>query len=136
MANAMLNNSDNQRTLWRITLPASKVHEGAVAKLQYHQNRLKVWENAREETKQKIKERGVILDESVLDEEHSKYSNSGRAPSVALDNLLVKDLNEANNKINEHKDRVSGFQSWVFFLENATGDLELTLSDYLYFFGK
>ena len=48
----------------------------------------------------------------------------------------MKDLNEANSKIQEHKDKVRAFQSWVEFLTAAKGDLELTLSDYLYFFGK
>lgn len=136
MAQTMLNNSDNQRTLWRITLPALEVLDGATRKLEFHQGRLDVWNNALEETKNKIKEKGVILDESVLAQEYSPFSNTGRPPGVALDNLLVKDLNEASNKIQEHKDKIRAFESWVEFLTAAKGDLELTLSDYLYFFGK
>ena len=136
MAQAMLNSPEALRTSWKITLDYNAVLDGAREKLEFHQNRLKVWEKALEDTKVKIRERGVILDESVLEQEHSVYSNTGRPPAVALDNLLVKDLNEANNKINEHKDKVRSFQSWVFFLSNANGLLDLTLSDYLYFFGK
>ena len=137
MAQAMLNNSDNQRTLWRITLPALEVLDGASRKLDFHLDRMKVWEDAREATKVKIKERGVILDESVLAQSaEALYSNSGRPPVAVIDNTLMKDLNEANSKIQEHKDKVRAFQSWVEFLTAAKGDLELTLSDYLYFFGK
>lgn len=136
MAQAMLNNSDKQRTLWRITLAAEKVLEGAKAKRDWHTQRLSVWEVARDATKVKLKTNGLVLDESVLDAEHSLYSNSGRPPGVAIDNTLLKDLNEANTKIQEHKDKLHAFESWVEFLEAATGDLELTLSDYLYFFGK
>ena len=137
MAQAMLNNSDNQRTLWRITLPALEVLDGASRKLDFHLDRMKVWEDAREATKVKIKERGVILDESVLAQSaEALYSNSGRPPVAVIDNTLMKDLNEANSKIQEHKDKVRAFQSWVEFLTAAKGDLELTRSDYLYFFGK
>ena len=136
MAQAILNNSDNQRTLWQITLSADKVLIGAHQKLAFHMERMKTWRVAREETKVKLKTNGLVLDESVLDTEYATYSISGRPPSVAIDNTLLKDLNEANAKVQEHKDKVRAFQSWVEFLEAATGDLELTLSDYLYFFGK
>jgi hypothetical protein len=137
MAQALLNNSDNQRTLWRITLPATKVLEGATKKLEFHKGRYDTWVKARDETKKKIRERGVILDESVLAESvEAMYSNSGRPPSAIIDNTLMKDLDEANRKIQEHKDKCRSFESWIEFLEAATGDLELTLSDYLYFFGK
>lgn len=136
MAQALLN-TDNMRTQWRVTLPADEVLDGAMRKLDFHNDRLKVWEKARDDTKIKLKTNGLVLDESVLEQEYvSTYSNSGRPPAVAIDNTLVKDLTEANNKIQEHKDKVRAFQSWVEFLSAAKDDLELTLSDYLYFFGK
>jgi hypothetical protein len=137
MAQALLK-SDNQRTLWNITMPAHEVLEGAENKLAFHKERLAVWEKARDETIAKIKSNGVVIDESVLNgtSQSSQYSNSGRAPSVMIDNELMTDLNETNTKINDHKDKVRGFDSWVQFLSRATDDLDLTLSDYLYFFGK
>lgn len=138
MAQAILNSSDNQRTLWRITMPAADVFQGAQDKLAWHQERLSVWEKARETTITKIKSNGVVIDESVLNgiPEKSSYSNSGRNPSVMIDNELMSDLNETNSKIAEHKDKVRSFESWVQFLGRAEGELDLTLSDYLYFFGK
>jgi hypothetical protein len=138
MANAMLNSSEKMRTTWKITMPAIDVLAGANEKLSWHKTRLGVWENAREKTKQKIRENGIVIDESVLEDMSltSTYSNSGRAPSVTVNAELVRDLNETNSKIVEHKDKVDAFESWVQFLESAKDDLELTLSDYLYFFGK
>jgi hypothetical protein len=136
MANGLLN-SDNLRTTWKVKTAAANVYVAAQEKLAYHQGRLQVWEAARDETINKIKSNGVVIDESVLnDMGSSTYSNSGRQPGVSVNTELVRDLNEANQKITEHKDKVRAFDSWVQFLSSATGDLELTLSDYLYFFGK
>ena len=138
MAQAILNSNENQRSLWRITMPAANIFQGAQDKLAWHQERLSIWEKARDTTIIKIKSDGVVIDESVLNgiPEKHLYSKSGRNPSVMIDNELMTDLNETNSKIAEHKDKVRSFESWVQFLERAEGDLDLTLSDYLYFFGK
>ena len=118
-------------------MPAASIFQGAQEKLAWHQGRLSVWETAREDTINKIKAGGIKVDESVLNgTAQSSYSNSGRNPSVVIDNELMTDLNETNTKINTHKDMIRSFESWVQFLGRAEGDLDLTLSDYLYFFGK
>ena len=137
MANALLN-SDNLRTTWKIKIKAADVHVAALMKLDYHNERVLVWEEAREKTIENIKANGVVIDDSVLNDlgVSSTYNNSGRQPGVSVNTELVRDLNEANQKITEHKDKVRGFESWTQFLAAAEGELELTLSDYLYFFGK
>ena len=136
MASNLLS-SDNLRTSWKIKMPAANVYVAAQEKLEFHKERLAIWEEARSATIETIKSNGVVIEESVLNDfGTSTYSNSGRQPGVSVNSELVRDLNEANTKITEHKDKVRAFDSWVQFLSSATGDLELTLSDYLYFFGK
>ena len=136
MANALLT-SDNLRTTWKVKTAAANVYVAAQEKLEFHKDRLKIWEEARSATIETIKSNGVVIEESVLNDfgATSTY-NGGRQPGVSVNTELVRDLNEANQKITEHKDKVRAFDSWVQFLSSATGDLELTLSDYLYFFGK
>lgn len=136
MASALLN-GENLRTTWKVSLPSYDVLDGAERKLDWHRERLAVWEKARDQTMVKIRENGVVFDESVLaGDTSSLYSNSGRAPAVTVNSELIRDLNETNSKIAEHKDKVRSFESWCQFLASAEGNLDLTLSDYLYFFGK
>lgn len=71
MAEALLRNVDQQRTYWIIKLPVGKVLESAREKAKWHGGRLYVWEETREKTKENLRTKGLVLDESVLQQEHS-----------------------------------------------------------------
>ena len=51
---------------------------------------------------------------------------------------LQVDLNAYQNKIHEHKQKLTDYQTWVFIFDSQsqTNILELSKDDYLYFYSK
>src|SRR5687767_2171867 len=104
----------SERSSWEFPYPADKLHAAASTKVEFHQERLAAWEQARDDTMTKIKESGLQIDESVM-EDYGKlsYSNSGRRPGVTIDDEMLRDLNESVRKIEEHKGFIADYEAWV-----------------------
>lgn len=120
------------RNEWQVERKSEDVQSAAKAKLDYHSERLEFWNNKQSEVMDKIKEDGLSVSETLS----NMASNVRRGPQVMVRTDYQRDLDECQDKINEHKKSVSDYGSWVKFLEPPRPSvLYLDINDYLFFFG-
>ena len=126
---------DGKRIGWEFKFPTVEVLAAAEAKLAFFKGRLQWWHDQADNTESEIKSSGIEIDRSLA--ASVGYSNSGRDMSVKIKPELMRDIAEANSKIQEHKRNVKVYDGWVQFLSAATEDrLSLSHPDWLFFFGK
>ncbi len=122
------------RDEWGFEFSASKLAAAAADKKAHHEDRLKFWEKAKDDTMAEVRESGIEVSESLA----ANYSNksSGHGPQVMVRNDLQTRLTECHQKLSEHAHRVREYDGWIQVLK-ADPDKRLTLhaDDYLYFFG-
>lgn len=122
-----------QRDKWEFEYTAAKLAEAAEAKREHHVGRLDWWQAKRAEVIQRIKDSGMDVRESLA---VSKSPGYGQA-QIVIDSTMQKDLGEAVSKVEEHEDRVRGYDGWVQVLRaNPEARLKLHHDDYLFFFGE
>jgi hypothetical protein len=127
------------RSSWKFTYTADKLLAAANAKKAFHTERHQWWSDKRDETKEKIKNEGIEIDESVAHGlNQATYSNSAfRGPSVSIRNDLVTDLDECVAKVGEHQHKIKDYDAWVQVLESqGQASLDLQQDDWLFFFGR
>lgn len=125
-----------RRSVWEFPYTADKLCVAAKKKMDFHNKRLEVWQKAQDETKTKIKAEGIEIDEGVNIME-SSYSNRRQGPGVRIDDQLLSHLNEATQKIVEHREKVKEYSGWVEVL-SSQGQASFTLhhDDWLFFFSE
>lgn len=135
-----------KREKWKFQFKTEDVKVAAEAKVKFHQERHAWWGAKKEEVMKEIKEGGVSIDESIVDElgktGYAGYqtlqvrAQSFGSPQVRIDPQLVQRLSECHGKIQEHKEKVKDYSAWVEVLSAGSGLLTLDHEDYLFFYGK
>lgn len=122
-----------KRTHWAFNYKAHEVLAGAKIKQAFHQERLAFWQQKHGEVKGKIKEDGIDFEESLS----NMHSNSYRQTGVSVRDDLMRDLQECNQRVSVHRDKIDGYEAWIEVLSSqGAASLELTQDDWLYFFSK
>lgn len=125
--------NSNNRDEWKVSYLGKALADAASIKETHHNNRVKWWQDKYKEVEEKIREKGVTIHESQA----ASYSSSGMEPQILYDVGLTKDLKEANQKIKDHGAREREYNGWRQMMDaNSNKEFELTINDWLYFFGK
>lgn len=123
---------DGERKHWKFPVKGDDIYSAAKIKLNFHQTRLKFWEDKQKEIMKTIKDDGLEFDESLSDLVSNKYKSS----SISIRNDLVTDFQETKEKVHEHRHLISLYDSWVQLLEKHTENmLDLCHSDWIFFYG-
>lgn len=129
----------SNREEWKFAYQADKLLDAATTKKGWHEGRLKWWATKRDEMKEKIKDEGIEIDESVAygTENYLSNKSSHRGASVSIRNDLVVDLNECVSKVSEHQNKIKNYDAWTQVLASqGSGSFDLDQDDWLFFFGK
>lgn len=121
-----------KRHEWQFHYSAADLKTAAEKKVEFHTQRLAFWEGKQAEVMGKIKESGLVINESVA----AHYSNkSGRTTKVEIDEKLEEDLQECCSKVNEHKNKLKDYEGWVEVMKaQGAESYELNADDWLFFF--
>lgn len=138
---AILDIGHGNRGEWKFQYSAEEILKGAVSQRDFRLGRVEVWLKAKDEIIKEIREAGISIDEGALDFiEKFSYSNTTRSPgpSVRVDQRLAQSLQEAHSKVQHHRVKAEEYSAWVKILTSQPPShrLELTQSDWLFFFGK
>lgn len=118
---------------WKFPYRAVDVLKGAEAKRDYHSSRVSWWEAKFEEVKKKVKEDGIEFDVSLADITSNSYAQRG---GVTVRNDLMRDINECQQKVREHKGKTEEYAAWCEVLASQKESVvQLESDDWLYFFG-
>lgn len=122
---------------WTFKYSAGELAVAAAKQLDYRLLRVAAWEKKKGEVMQRIKDSGLTIYESQA-EKMSSYSDSDNRARVLVDPKYQKDLDEATNKIKEHRLLVKEYEAWVQVLKAQPGILQydLKVADWMFFFGK
>lgn len=127
-----------KRSKWKFQYKVQDLLEAATKKKDFYQGRLDFWSKAKDETVKKIKDSGIVFDESLANAPDQPYHNSGRQSSVYIDSTLRDDLSESERKILEHKDNVAIYEAWIEILSSQPPKniYNLNHDDWLFFFSE
>ena len=129
----------SNRGVWKFQYPADKLLAAATTKKNWHEGRLQWWIKKRDEMKEKIKEEGIEIDESVAfgTEHYLSNKSSYRGASVNIRADLVTDLTECVSKVAEHQGKIKDYDAWTQVLASqGQASFDLYQDDWLFFFGK
>ncbi len=126
------------RDEWKFTYTANKLAEGAKAQQAFRLSRVDWWTDAKAKLMTEVRESGVEVSESVAaGNNYASNSTTSFGPQVTIKADLQKKLTECHQKIQGHQQAAAEYDGWVQVLSaNPESRLELTQSDWLYFFGK
>lgn len=128
------------RSTWNFAYTIEQLRDAAIAKRDWHEGRLKWWDDKRDETEAKIKSEGIEIDKSVAFGTDGYFSNKShrRGASVTINNDLLDDFQECHSKVSEHQNKVKEYNGWVevFSSQPLHHTLNLHQDDWLFFFGK
>lgn len=119
---------------WQFEYSAASLLHAARNKVQLHKSRLDFWSKAKDKVMAEIRESGIDVAESSAG---SNYTKSGMTPHVVIDTTLQSKLTECHQKVHEHNNQIKDYEGWMQVMEDNPGkNFQLTIDDYLYFFGK
>lgn len=130
------------RQQWRVSYTGTRLATAAKDKKAYHAGRAQVWFDAKEKVMAEIRESGVEVNESLVDEMRRQgaysVSNSLRgAPVVAIRDDLVAKLQEAHGKVASHEELVKQYDAWAQMMDaHPETQFQLEHDDWMFFFGK
>lgn len=127
------------RDEWKFEYTAMKLATGAMAQKDFRISRVEWWTEQKSKLMAEIKESGLEVNESLGALANLSYANttSANGPTISIRPDLQKKLSECHSKIQAHTQMVAEYDGWVQVLTaNPENRLELTQSDWLFFFGK
>lgn len=133
--------SEGKRGDWVFTYSAKTLFSAATAKRDHHLSRREWWSKKKEEVLAEIKQDGLSVNESIVDELMKVgYSNNTRVVnqgSVYIKPELLEQMRECQTKISAHADSATVYDGWIQAMQ-AAGDksFELNINDWLFFFSK
>lgn len=137
---------NSKRDEWTFKYTANELSAAAAEKHRYHKSRVVWWTAKKGEVMTAIKETGIEISESIVDElAKSGYSTANNnmnamrnGPQVKVNEDLVRKLMECVSKIAAHEVRVSTYEGWNQALCSAPAPtaFDLNINDWLFFFGK
>jgi histidinol-phosphate/aromatic aminotransferase/cobyric acid decarboxylase-like protein len=126
------------RHQWNFTYTGEELAEAARKKLEYHNARLAWWRSTREQKFDEIKKEGLTIHESVAGGTGNTtftFTNNYQQPTVMIDNKLQNQLNECQNKVQEHMSRVKEYEGWMDVMKaQGKHSFELHHDDWQFFF--
>lgn len=126
------------RDAWEFPYTADVLLKAAYGKVEFHTERITVWEKAQEETKQKIRDSGLHIDEGVdIGPGTTIYNSRNAGPQVTINDEMLRHLNEAIAKVRQHRDKIKDYGAWAEVLASqGQASFPLNHDDWLFFFGK
>lgn len=127
-----------QRNEWKFEYTASKLADAALAKINWHKERLDWWKNKKDEVFATIRSEGLKVDEKIsLEFNNPKSRDWERGAQVMVRNDLQKDLDECLEKLQAHTKCLNEYNGWQqVLIANPENRLSLDINDWLFFFGK
>lgn len=125
------------REKWLFKFQVVKVFDAALRKIKIHEERLAFWTKKKDEVFAKIKSEGLEIHTS-LTAEYGSHSNrlSGRGINISVDDGLRKDLDDCQERVNTHAEKLRQYKVWEHVLAGrSTDELELDYNDFMFFFG-
>lgn len=127
------------RVSWKFSYTADKLLGAADTKKTWHEGRLKWWADKRDETETKIRSEGLEIDKSVAFGTEAYLSNKSthRGASIQINNDLLRDFSECQQKVAEHQGKIKDYDAWCQVLTSqGQATFDLNQDDWLFFFGK
>lgn len=122
---------------WKFAYSADKLTEAARKKAAHHHTRLEWWTEKQKQVMEKIKAEGLEIDESLVAEYATRFSNLGRGPTVQVREDLLRDLHECVSKTASHRNKERDYEAWVEILSSqGSTTFELNQADWLFFFSE
>lgn len=128
------------RTEWTFTYTAKDLAEAARKQRKDRLDRRDRWEKLKGEVMAEIKEKGMSVDEGVSAQmsrmKGSTYATADDGPRIRIDPSLQYKLTQAHGRAVRHDDAAREYDGWVNALAaNPAKSFDLTIDDWLYFFG-
>jgi len=124
----------SNRDHWKFQYGANVLHQAAQAKRQHHTERQLWWEAKKKDIFEQIKAEGLEVDESLAEHISNSYN---RNAEVRVRADLLSDLRECQDKIREHREKVSDYYGWCEVLaDQGQSACECSHEDWLFFFSK
>lgn len=100
------------RADWKFPFTPGEIAEAASRRMEYHEERMVFWGNAREEAKAAIEEKGFEVRDYAV--------TGGQRAEVVVDPALAQRLGEADRKLKEHNEKTEIYGGWFRVLERAS----------------
>lgn len=143
---AGIGSHESKRDEWLFIYTVARLAAAAQAKKEYHEGRHKWWGEKKAAVMAEIRESGINISESIVDElakvgYASNNLNATRAlhgPQVTIKPELVARLQECVTKVEQHMGKVLAYDGWQQALSAAPQEstYSLNINDWLFFFGK
>lgn len=128
---------EGNREKWEFSYPAHELAAGAEAQRDHRRSRIAAWTDAKETLMAEIRATGIEITESMAADMKAYSNTRSDGPRVSIKPELQAKLSECHGKIQAHTLAAAEYDGWVQVLRAAAGQrLNLTQSDWLYFFGK
>lgn len=129
-----------KRREWEIEYTGARLAEAAEEKSHYHRERLNVWMTSKDEVMENIRESGMEISETLVDEmrKTGSYTTQGSfGPTVTIRADLLQKLSEAHTKVVQHEQLVKDYDAWMQMM-GAHTELRFKLQhdDWMFFFGR
>jgi hypothetical protein len=123
------------RRNWVITLSRTAVLTAAKRRAAFHKARVKHWLAVRGKAEKAVKMKGIKIVPNIHFGNTSVGYNMPKREIAQLDEKLINEVMDANRKVEEHRERVRGYEKYVQFLTlmDTDDELELTIEDAEYF---
>lgn len=133
----------SRRDIWKISKNQEEVSSAITKMIEYHEKKLKFWDNKKDEFLETLKKDGVVIDTSLVEqygkggyETSNSLSNNRNRFQVSVDTDLQRKLTETVDKVNLHTQKLKDYKNWKTFVDSVypNSELELTFDDYVFFF--
>ncbi len=121
------------RQKWEFEFLGSDLLVAARNKYDHHKKKHQEYLDTRAKIECEIKATGLEIQDSIS---HPGSTSPGAPPRIVVKDTMQRDLNEVTQKIQDHYNKMVGYESWVQIMKgNKTASLRLDSDDYLFFFG-
>lgn len=129
------------RVEWVAQVPITDLQNAVTRKIAYHQKRLAFWEDQIAMIKEDLRTKGITISEVITERLIVGYSASNNAnpfgaPSVKVDENMLKDLRDASMRRRANRASAREYSQWADFLAKIGEGISvnMTYSDHAYFF--
>ena len=127
-----------QRKDWKFTYTGKQLAEAVQAKITFHKERFGFWKQRREEVVTTIRSEGLEIEEKTsIGYRNPKAQDWNRGTQVLVRNDLQLNLDEAQEKLAWHTDKLAEYEGWYqVLIANPNASQSLDIDDWLFFFSK
>lgn len=134
----MSDNRTAHRAYWEFTISREAMIEAVGKKLDHHAERLAHWEGRMEYAETDLRENGIDFRDAVKPMPRTSVLAASSTPSQYFQQPVMHQeklsvLQEAQWKVDEHRDMLKTFRSWSRALPHGPAEYTLTFDDVIFF---